>query len=265
MPSFLLLDKCRTFHGLTGQLLPGGYVSFFVAGTTTPADVYGDRDLSTNNGDTVALDASGRLAHECWADTTDAFYAEFYDANDVKQGEISYMEVPGGSGQVIPIPGEGQVVGGDGSNFLLLDPFWLPDPAGNSGKLLGSDNEAWIPVARPANGAPGTSDTSTSATGFTIGNKRVQWGSGSGTNAGGRTQTATITFPVAFSAAPDVVKVTVTNSSLSSFGNMPSASVTSKSTTGCTIKFTMGELDDDGSGFDFTSAVTFDYEATGAK
>ena len=265
MPSFLLLDKCRTFHGLTGQLLPGGEVRFFVAGTTTPADVFGDRDLTTNNGDTIALDASGRLAHECWADTTDAFFAEIYDSDDVKQGEISYMEVPGGSGQVIPVPGEGQALGGDGTNFLLLDPFWLPDPAGNSGKLLGSDGAAWLPVARPSDGAAGTSDTSTSATGYTIGNKRVQWGTGSGTNSGGRTQNATITFPLAFSATPNVVDVVVTNSSLSSFGNMPSHSITSKSTTGFTVKFTMGELDDSGSGFDFTAGVTFDWTATGPK
>ena len=265
MPSYLLLDKCRTFHGLTGQLLPGGYVKFYVSGTTTPQSVYGERALSTNNGSTIDLDASGRLEHECWADTTDAYFIELFDSDDVKQGEISYMEVPGGSGQVIPVPGEGQVIGGDGTNFLLLDPFWLPDPAGNSGKLLGSDGAAWLPVARPSDGAAGTSDTSTSATGYTIGNKRVQWGSDSGTSSGGRTQTKSVTFPVAFSATPNVVDVVVTNSSLSSFGNMPSHSITSKSTTGFTVKFTMGELDDSGSGFDFTAGVSFDWTATGPK
>ena len=253
MPSFLLLDKCRTFHGLTGQLLPGGSVKFYVAETTTPADVYGDRDLSTNNGDTIALDASGRLAHECWADTTDAFFCELYDSDDVKQGEISYMEVPGGSGQTIPIPQEGEFLTGDGTNF------------DSANKLLGTDGTAIDWVARPSDGAAGTSDTSTSATGYTIGNKRVQWGSDSGTSAGGRTQTKTVTFPVAFSATPNVVDVVVTNSSLSSFGNMPSHSITSKSATGFTVKFTMGELDDSGSGFDFTGGVTFDWTATGPK
>lgn len=265
MPAFQLLHKCETFFGLSGQLLAGGSVKFYQAGTTTPQSVYGERALSTNNGSTIDLDASGRLEHECWADTTDAYFIELFDSDDVKQGEISYMEVPGGSGQVIPVPGEGQVIGGDGTNFLLLDPFWLPDPAGNSGKLLGSDGAAWLPVARPSDGAAGTSDTSTSATGYTIGNKRVQWGSDSGTSSGGRTQTKSVTFPVAFSATPNVVDVVVTNSSLSSFGNMPSHSITSKSTTGFTVKFTMGELDDSGSGFDFTAGVSFDWTATGPK
>lgn len=265
MPSYLLLDKCRTFHGLTGQLLPGGSVKFYVAETTTPADVYGDRDLSTNNGDTIDLDASGRLEHECWADTTDAYFIELFDSDDVKQGEISYMEVPGGSGQVIPVPEEGEFLTGDGTNFAVATIREVPDPTGNSNKVLGTDGVALSWVAKPAAGANGTSDISTSDTGYTLSNKRVQWGSDSGTSSGGRTQTKSVTFPVAFSATPNIVDVIVTNSSLSSFGNMPSHSITSKSTTGFTVKFTMGELDDSGSGFDFTAGVAFDWTATGPK
>ena len=265
MPSYLLLDKCRTFHGLTGQLLAGGSVRFFQAGTTTPQDVYGERALSTNNGDTIDLDASGRLEHECWADTTDSYFIEVYDSDDVKQGEISYVEIPGGAGQTIPVPAEGEFVTGDGTNFLVATIREVPDPTGNANKLLGTDGTDLNWVSRPSDGAAGTSDTSTSASGFVVGNKRVQWGEGTGTNAGGRTQTVSVTFPVAFSAAPDIVVVTTSNSSLSSFGNMPTASVTSKSTTGCTIKFTMGELDDSGSGFDFNAAVAFSYMAVGAK
>lgn len=265
MPAYLLFDKCRHWTGLTGQSLPGGYVKFYVAESTTPADVYGDRALSTNNGDTIDLDASSRLEHECWADTTDAYFVEVYDSDDVKQGEVSYVEVPGGSTTVIPIPNEGEFITGDGTNLLVAEVRQVPDPSGNANKLLGTDGTDLNWVARPSDGAAGTSDTSTSATGYTIGNKRVQWGTGSATNSGGRTQTASITFPVAFSAAPNVVDVTVTNSSLSSFGNMPSHSVTSVSTTGATIKFTMGELDDSGSGFDFIAAVNFMWTATGAK
>lgn len=266
MPAYLLLDKCRTFHGLTGQLLPGGYAKFYVSGTTTPQSVYGERALSTNNGSTIDLDASGRLEHECWADTTDAYFIELFDSDDVKQGEISYMEVPGGSGQVIPVPGEGQVIGGDGTNFLLLDPFWLPDPAGNSGKLLGSDGAAWLPVARPSDGAAGTSDTSTSATGLTVGDKRIQWAFGTGTNSGGRTQTVTLTWPVPFATAPSVVAPFLLNNSLASgSSNMPSPSVTNITTTGATVKWTMGELDDTGGIWDFAAAVQCGALAIGAK
>lgn len=265
MPAYLLLDKCRTFHGLTGQLLAGGYVRFYVAASTTPQDVYGERALSTNNGDTIDLDASGRLEHECWADTTDSYFIEIFDADDVKQGEISYVEIPGGAGQTIPVPDEGEFVTGDGTNFLVATIREVPDPTGNANKLLGTDGTDLNWVSRPSDGAAGTSDTGTSASGLYVGNKRFQWGTGSGTNSGGRTQTVSITFPVAFSATPDVVDVTVSNSSLSSYGNMPTHSITTKSSTGFTVKFTLSELDDSQSGYDFNAGVQFSYLAIGPK
>lgn len=265
MPAYLLAHKLTTFFGSTGQLLAGGYVRWYEVGTTTPKDVYGERALSTNNGDTIDLDASGRLEHECWADTAEAYFAEIYDSDDVKQGEISYIEIPGGAGQTIPVPDAGEFLTGDGTNFAVAEILQVPDPTGNANKLLGTDGVDLNWVARPSDGAAGTSDTSTSSSGFTVGSKRIQWGTDSGTSSGGRTQTKSVTFPVAFSATPDVVDVTVSNSSLSSFGNMPTHSITSKSTTGFTVKFTMSELDDSGAGFDFNAGVAFSYFAMGSK
>lgn len=266
MPAFLLAHKLTTWFGDSGQLLAGGSLRFFVVGTTTPADVYGDADLSTNNGDTIDLDASGRLEHECWADTTDAFYVELYNSANVKQGEISRVEVPGGSGQVIPVPDEGEFLTGDGTNFLVAEVRQVPDPTGNANKLLGTDGEDLNWVARPSDGAAGVSDTSTSATGYTVGNKRRQWGTGTGTNVGGRSQNATVTFPVPFSATPSVIDINVTNSGgLSSLDNMPTHSIVSRSAAGFTVRFRMSELDDSGSGWNFSSAVAFDWDATGPK
>jgi hypothetical protein len=265
MPAFLLAHKLTTWFGDEGQILAGGYLKFFESDTTTPQDVYGERALSTNNGDTIGLDASGRLEHECWADAANAYYVELYDSADVKQGEISYVEVPGGTGQTIPVPSEGEFLTGDGTNFAVAEVRQVPDPTGNSNKLLSTDGVDLQWVARPADGAAGVSDTSTSDTGFTVGNVRVQWGTGSGTNSGGRTQTATITFPVPFSAAPHFVDVVLSNSNLASSINMPSHSVTNVSTTGATIKFTMGEQDDDGSTWDFNAAAQFRYWAVGPK
>ena len=193
-------------------MLAGGYFGFTVAGTTTPANVYGDRALSTNNGNTIDIDASGRLEHECWASTANAFFVEVYDAADVKQGESLYVEVSGGAGQSIPVPSEGEFLTGDGTNFLVAEVRQVPDPTGNANKLLGTDGEDLNWVARPSDGAAGVSDTSTSATGYTVGNKRRQWGTGTGTNVGGRSQNATVTFPVPFSATPSVIDINVTNS-----------------------------------------------------
>src|SRR3982751_6133788 len=98
MPAFRLYDKAQTWFGSTGALLAGGYVKFYTAATTTPQAVYGDRALTTNNGSTIAMDASGRLVHDCWADAADAYFVEWYNADDVKQAEADYVELPGGVG-----------------------------------------------------------------------------------------------------------------------------------------------------------------------
>ena len=267
MAAFRLYDKTQTWFGLTGQALPGGYLKFYAAGTTTPQVVYGERALTTNNGSTIALDSSSRLVHECWANTANAYFVEVYDADNVKQGEVSYVEVPGGVGQVIPIPSAGELLGGDGSNFVLVDITnrLLPDQTGHSNKILGTDGTTASWVARPANGAAGTANVSTTATSFKVGNMLTQTGSATGTNAGGRTQTVSVTFPVAFDTAPIFIGIEVSSASLSASGNSPSWKVTSKSTTGFTVVFTMGELDDDRSYYNFNAGVVFGYIATGVK
>lgn len=267
MAAYLLFNTITTFRGSSGELLAGGEIRFFQTNTTTPQDVYGNRALSVNNGNTVALDASGRLTHECWADTTASYYVELYDADSVKQGEVSHIEVPGGQGQVIPVPSPGEYLTGDGTNFLLEDltDRFLPDQTGHSNEILGTDGATASWVTRPQDGAAGVSDIAVTSTSVKVGNMLTLYGTGSGTNAGGRTQTATITFAQAFDAAPVEVNVWVTNTALSSYGNMPTWALQSVSTTGATIKFTMSELDDSQSGYNFNGNVSFGYKVTGTK
>lgn len=267
MAAFRLYDKTQTWFGLTGQALPGGSVRFFTAGTTTPQVVYGERALTTNNGSTIALDSSSRLVHECWASTASAYFVEVYDADNVKQGEVSYVEVPGGTGQVIPIPSSGEYLTGDGSQFLVngLTDRLLPDQTGHSNKILGTDGTAASWVARPADGAAGVANISTTTSSFSVGNMLVQTGSGTGTSTGGRSQTVTVTFPVAFDSTPIFVVPVVKNASLSSFGNLPTVQVTAKSATQATFQFRLSELDDSQSGFDYNAGVQYDYIAIGVK
>lgn len=267
MAAFLLFDKITTWNGSAGELLAGGQFRFFEVDTTTPQDVYGDRALTVNNGVTVDLDASGRLEHECWANITASYYVELYDSDGVKQGEISHIEVPGGQGQVIPVPSSGEYLTGDGTNFLTddLSDRLLPDQTGHSNEILGTDGTTAAWVARPEDGAPGVSDIAVTATSFKVGNMLTQTGSGTGTSAGGRTQNATITWPVAFDSTPVSFKLALTSTSLSTAGNQPSWAISTISATGATIKFTMGELDDDRGMYDFNAAVQFIYEVTGVK
>lgn len=264
MPAFLLFDKCRTFSGLSGQLLPGGYLKFYTASTTTPKAVYGDRALTTNNGSTIDLDASSRLEHECWADTADAYFVELYDADDVKQGEFSYLEVPGGVGQAIPVPNEGEYLTGDGTNFLVVDlsDLLLPDQTGHSNKILGTDGTTAGWVAKPADGAAGTSDTASGATSVRIGTVLIQWGSGSAAATGTDFASATVTFPTAFGGTPYYIDPTVTNGSSVNGTSLVADAYTGASSTGCTIHFNNADRHFDGSS-KLTSAINFTYVAIG--
>lgn len=264
MAAYLLFNTLTTFHGSSGELLAGGELRFFQTNTTTPQDVYGNRALSVNNGNAVALDASGRLTHECWADTTASYYVELYDADGVKQGQISYIEVPGGQGQVIPVPSPGEFLTGDGVNFLLedLSDRFLPDQTGHSNEILGTDGATASWVARPQDGAPGVSDISVGTDSVRIGTFLIQFGTDSAPSTGTDTTTKAITFPTAFSETPKFVKVTVTNGPSVNGTSLVADAVTSASTTGCTINFNNADRHFDGSS-KLTSAIPFQWVAMG--
>jgi hypothetical protein len=244
MPAFRVYDKIQTFYGLSGQLLAGGYFKFYTAATTTPQDVYGEKALTTNNGSQVALDSSGRLVHDVWADTADAYFVEVYDADDVKQGEADNIEVPGGAGQTIPVPNPGEYLTGDGVNFLTEDLtlFLLPDQTGHSNDILGTDGTTASWVNRPDDGAAGTANI-TVGSGYiqweaTGGKVREQYGTSTATNANTRTCSKAITFAQAYTSAPVVTIVPTFAAAPTSGGNVyPHWDITSSSTTGFTVTF----------------------------
>jgi len=245
MAAFRLYDKIHAWTGLSGQLLAGGYFKFYTAGTTTPQDVYGEKALTTNNGSQVALDSSGRLVHDVWADTSDSYFVEVYDADDVKQGEADYVEVPGGAGQTIPVPNSGEYLTGDGTNFLVEDltAYLLPDQTGHSNDILGTDGTTASWVDRPANGAAGASANITvtaSSVKWDGGATKVmeQFGASTATNSNTRTCSKAITFGTAFTATPVVTIVPTFAAAPTTGGNVyPHWDITSVSTTGFTVTF----------------------------
>lgn len=245
MAAYLLFNTLTTFRGISGELLAGGEIRFFQTNTTTPQDVYGNRALSVNNGNTVALDASGRLAHECWADTTASYYVELYDADSVKQGQISYIEIPGGQGQTIPVPSPGEFLTGDGTNFLLddLSDRLIPDQTGHSNEILGTDGTTAAWVARPQDGV---SDTAATATSIRVGKTLYQLGTDTAPSSGGISTTKAISYATAYKSGspPRVFVMPVGGTQTGAAPSVPY--LTSAPTeTGFTVAFDVAEGDTD--------------------
>lgn len=264
--AFRLYPKIATFFSDDGTLLAGGELRFKEAGTSTPKDVYAEKALSTNNGSTVALDASGRPSVAIWG--SGQYDVHLYDADGVKVGEDLTVEIPGGEATALPTLSADKFLTNDGSVMSWAEILQVPDPTGSADKVLSTDGTTLTWIAKPtdgAAGADGVANVAQTATSCTVMDMLLQTGTGTGTNVGGRTQDASVTFGTAFTSAPLFIGIQVTNASLSGFGNMPSWSIATSSTTGFTVKFTMGELDDSQSGFDFNSAVTFKYFAMGVN
>jgi hypothetical protein len=274
MPSYrpIPAGKLHTWFGLQAQVLAGGYFKFYDAGTTTPQNVYGDPELTVNNGSQIDLDSSGRLSVDVWASTDDRFFIELYDANDVKQGELDDVEVPGGAAQVVPVPGENEVLGGDGDNYVLLDITgkWLPDMTGNANKILGTDGSTASWTAKPADGAAGVSDIVIGSGSLKLSNGSnhvlQQWATDSVAGGGGLSVSDSVTFGTAYSATP-VVDIIVTGSNASSAGNVEvDWRVSAVSTTGFTVVFssrTGGSSADLSGNSNLTGTINYAWRAIG--
>jgi len=250
MPTaFRLYDKMRAFTGTTGIYaglpLGGGELRFYVAGTAgaTPKDVYGEKELSTNNGATVALDPYGHPTLDVWG--SDSYFVEVYDANGVKQGEADNEEIPGGAGLSIPIPNTDEYLTGDGTNIIAvsLAGKLLPDQTGHSNDILGTDGTTASWVDRPADGAAGAAANITVGSGYiqweAVGGKmREQYGTATATNTNTRTCSKSVVYAQAYTSTPVPTIVPTFSAAPTTGGNVyPHWDITASSTTGFTVTF----------------------------
>ena len=271
--AFRLFSKLNTFYGLTGQLLAGGYIKTYEAGTTTPKATYGNEALSVNNGVTITLDSSGRPNVDMWGAAGEAYFVELFDADNVKQGEADNVQDPAPASSSVPsLSGNsGKFLTNNGAVTLWASIREVPDPTGQSGKVLGNDgtNLTWQALPTPVEPqiVVGTASfragTSASTTKYLI-----QAGTDTApANASGVTTSKSVTFPTAFAAIHGMV-VTPTIASVSATGAIPVAAVTGftagSAATSVTVNFrnpTDGDIND--STDYITSAVTFSWVAFG--
>src|SRR3989304_1853639 len=125
--AFRVTDQFPQYCDAAGVPLAGGRLRFYFAGTTTAANVYGDKALTVNNGSTVDLDSSGRTNVDVWSDGT-ALRMRLYDAASVLIGEADNVELPGGAATSLPAFVAGKFLTNDGAVLSWATIREVPDP-----------------------------------------------------------------------------------------------------------------------------------------
>jgi hypothetical protein len=267
MSAFRLFDPFQTFFDLEGKLAAGGSLVFYQAGTTTPADVYGDSALATNNGSTIAIGTDGRPVDDIWGNIS--YRARLYDALGTLVSDRDNLQIPGGTGLAIPALVDGNFLTNDGS-VLAWDPVeQLPDPTGASGKILGTDGVNFIWQAPPATPAVPDPDILVGATSIRAGVSTntskflILTGSDSAAASGTSSTSKAVTFAQSFTTLLGV-QTSITGTSYNSVGFFAAPAVTGKSTAGFTFNAQIS-AHQGGSGSDanINSAVPFDWIAYG--
>lgn len=255
MAAFRILNQFPVYLDTEGRPASGGYLAFYESGTTTPKDVYGDPDLSTNNGNTVALLSDGRTEHDIWGDG--AYRVRLYAADDTLIDEADDVEVAGGDATSIPALTSGYFLTNNGSILLWAAIREVPDPTGQSGKTLGTDGTSLIWQDPPAEPDVPTSDS----TSFQIGNFLVQTGTGSASNIGATSANGSITFGTTYS---NVLHVTVqpTGAGYTSDNRGVTVAV-SANNSGASVYFTVNSGADGNSDYQLTQNITFSWVAFG--
>lgn len=260
--AYRFLDPNPVYFELDGTLIAAnGSLQFFNRSTTTPKTTFNSAAMSTANANPVPLDAAGRASTEIWL--SGDYTVVLRDDLGATVWTRDVLDSASG-GTTIPTLVSGEFLTNDGINLQWDAIRQVPDPTGQANKVLGTDGANLIWENKPA--AP-TLPITVYSNGIGIGDGtntfRILQASATGVNAGGRFQTVNVTFPITFTATPSV-SVQLTNASqVSGFGNNPSSRISSVTTTGFTVVWTMGELDDGQSGFDFNAAVSFVYTAMG--
>lgn len=214
--SYRFRDPSPVFLGLLGTApIPGGKVQFYDRGTTTEKDTYGDAALTTPNANPVPLDASGRFTTEVWLDGE--YTVVVYDVDDtvVVAATDILPEVSAATAVPDPTGQTGKVLVSDGVAYVFEDRLQFPDPTGSAGYVVTADPTGTFYILSPPPDPPPASD-------ITIAANRIVFKSSDNTKAwqvlkgtatipasGANTASLPITFANAFKAG-EVPNVTIT-------------------------------------------------------
>lgn len=271
MSSFRILDPFQVYTNDDGTLAIGGSLTFYEAGTTTPEDVYADKDLTVNNGSSVAIGTNGKATKDIWGDATKSYRVRVYSVNNTLLDDVDYIGAVGAGGLVIPSLQTGEFLTNNGTSLLWSAIRQMLDPSGAAGKYLVSNGTAWTFENKPTDGDAGTNAAVTVSTGFaSIGDGSttqdllaIQWGSETAPASGTPGTSKAVSFGTAFKAI-NYVGINVTGTGYNSVGFYATPQALNKTTTGFTGSFNVA-AHQGGSNSDanITGNIPFDWFALG--
>jgi hypothetical protein len=265
--AFRFLNPAPVFYdtlGTTPAAL-GSLETYEDEACTTPYATFNSSDLDVENPVVIPLGSDGRASVEIWS--SDPFFARLLDADD---NVVWTREINSGipAGLTLPELDVGEYLTGDGvGGYAGETPWALPDPTGSPGDavVVNPDGTGFILQAFPDDPeAPADPEITVGAASFQAGISTdetkflVQYGADSAPATGLVNTNKSVTFATAYSVAP---KVMVIPSSDSNAGGPMVPELTSVSTTGFTVLFTIaaGSL----SSAVTLNAVPFDWVALG--
>ena len=241
----------------------GGSLTFYEKGTTTPKATHSDQAGAVPNPNPMTLDGSGRPTTDIWLTGAYTVVAKTSGGVVIDEADIDTPVPPGIS---LPAPAAGKFIQGNGTQWVAVDLFLLPDPTGSDGFAVvasgGGYGLAPFPTAPAANSvisAGSFKQGDGSGTNFCL----QQWGTGSAAaSPSSKATTASVVYPTAYPTAnrPQVT----TNSGYVTAANtvQPTVSVTNFTTTGFTVQFSTQTGEGNGDN-NIISPVTFGWHVIG--
>ena len=250
-----------------------GTLQFYDYQTTTPKATYSDRDLTIPNANPVELDASGRAETEIWLDGEYTVVLRDADNTVIWTRDV-VPEVDPTTTLPDPTTLPGGTVKSNGTGYELVTVLELPDPTDSAGYMpvVNSDGTGYnlqpqpeppeipdpeiVVSTSPASFRAGVSDDTTKFF--------IQTGSGSAPASGTENTQVSVTFPEPFAATPWHISIEQTHDGVTSLGVVPQYTITARSASGFTVRFSTEE-NSDFSGWNITSVVPFTFAAFGTK
>lgn len=227
MTAFRILNPFPAYLDLIGLPASGGSLKFYQSGTDTPKDVFGDPDLTVNNGPSVLIGTDGRTVVDVWGDGE--YRVRLYAVDMTLIAEADDVTLPGGDGTAIPALQDGKFLTSDGAVLSWQEVRQVPDPTGNSGKILGTDgtNLFWQAFTQFAPTIDGTS--------LKVGTILIQWGTDTIPASGTTTSSKAITFGKTFLTTLYASASLNQGAGITPSGGLPTISTFGWSTTGATV------------------------------